>query len=46
MLKNVKICEDKVTREKHMPETTKPEGLSPDVIREIEEKILRITYVD
>ena len=42
MLKNVKIYEDKVTSEKHMPETTKPEGLSPEVIREIEEKILGI----
>ena len=46
MLKNVKIYEDKVTREKAMPETTKPEGLSPEVIREIEEKILGITYED
>ena len=25
---------------KHMPEATKPEDLSPEVIREIEEKIL------
>ena len=46
MLKNVKIYEDKVTSEKHMPEATKPEGLSPEVIREIEEKILGITYED
>ena len=46
MLKNVKIYEDKVTNEKHMPEATKPEGLSPEVIREIEEKILGITYED
>ncbi len=44
MLKNVKIYEDKVTSEKHMPEATKPEGLTPEVIREIEEKILGITY--
>ena len=29
-----------------MPETTKPEGLSPEVIREIEEKILGINYED
>ena len=46
MLKNVKIYEDKVTSEKHMPEATKPEGLTPEVIREIEEKILGITYED
>lgn len=46
MLKNVKIYEDKVTSEKHMPEATKPEGLSPEVIREIEEKILGINYED
>ena len=46
MLKNVKIYEDKVTSEKHMLEATKPEGLSPEVIREIEEKILGINYED
>ena len=46
MLKNVKIYEDKVTSEKHMPETTKPEGLSPEVIRVIEEKILGINHED
>ncbi len=46
MLKNIKIYEDNVTSEKSIPETTKPEGLSPDVIREIEEKILGITYED
>ena len=46
MLKNVKIYEDKVTSEKHLPEATKPEGITPDVIREIEEKILGITYED
>ncbi len=46
MLKKVKIYEDKVTSEKHMPEATKPERLSPEVIREIEEKILRISYED
>lgn len=46
MLKNVKTYEDKVTSEKHMPETTKPKEISPEVIREIEEKILGITYED
>lgn len=46
MLKNVKIYEDKVTSEKYMPEATKTEGLSHEVIREIEEKILGINYED
>ena len=46
MLKNVKNYEDKRTHEKSMPETTKQEGLSEGVIREIEEKILGITYED
>lgn len=46
MLKNVKNYEDKRTNEKSMPETTKQEGLSEEVIREIEEKILGITYKD
>lgn len=46
MLKNVKIYEDKVNCKKSTQETTKSEGLSPDVIREIEEKILGITYDD
>lgn len=44
MLKNVKNYEDKRTHEKSMPETTKQEGLSEGVIREIEEKILGITH--
>lgn len=44
MLKNVKNYEDKRTHEKSMPETTKQEGLSEEVIREIEEKILGITH--
>lgn len=46
MLKNVKTYEDKITNEKHMPEATKHKGLTPEVIREIEEKILGITYED
>ena len=46
MLKNVKIYEDKVTSEKHKSKAKKTEGLSPEVIREIEEKILGITYDD
>ena len=44
MLKNVKTYEDKVVNEKSISETTKVEGLSSEVIREIEEKILGITY--
>lgn len=47
MLKNVKTYEDSaaVTKKCKM-ETSKSVGLSPDVIREIEEKILGITYDD
>ena len=44
MLKNVKTYEDEVAEGKSMQENTKSEGLSLDVIREIEEKILGITY--
>ncbi len=44
MLKNVKTYEDKAIHDKPMTETTKPEGLSADIVREIEEKILGITY--
>lgn len=44
MLKNVKTYEDKVKNEQFSPEVQKSEGLSPDIIREIEEKILSITY--
>lgn len=44
MLKNVKTYEDKVIHETSMPETAKSEGLSPEIIREIEEKVLGITY--
>ncbi len=44
MLKNVKAYEDKAIHDKTMPEVAKSEGLSPEAIREIEEKILGITY--
>ncbi len=44
MLKNVKTYEDKVKNEQFLPEVQKSEGLSPDIIKEIEEKILGITY--
>ena len=44
MLKNVKTYEDSAVTKKCEKETSKSVGLSPDVIREIEEKILGITY--
>ena len=44
MLKNVKTYEDKVKNEQFSLEVQKSKGLSPDIIREIEEKILGITY--
>ena len=44
MLKSVKTYEDKAVTKKCEKETSKSVGLSPDVIREIEEKILGITY--
>ena len=42
----MKTYEDKAKSEKHMPEATKPKEIPPEVIREIEEKILGITYKD
>lgn len=44
MLKTVKTYEDKVLDEKLKMEETKSTGLTPEVIREIQEKILGITY--
>lgn len=46
MLKNVKTYEDKVTAENYETEKPKSSGLSADIVREIEEKILGITYND
>lgn len=46
MLKNIKTYEDKVTAENCETEKTKSVGLSADIVREIEEKILGITYDD
>lgn len=46
MLKNVKTYEDSAVTKKCEMETSKSVELSPDVIREIEEKILGITYND
>ena len=40
----VKSYEDEVISEKQKPKEEKPKGLTPDVIREIEEKILGITH--
>ena len=44
MLKNVKTYENKVTAENCETEKPKSTGLSADIIREIEEKILGIIY--
>ena len=44
MLKNVKTYKNKAVTKKCEKKTSKSVGLSPDVIREIEEKILGITY--
>ena len=44
MLKNVKTYDDKVTAENCETEKPKFVGLSADIVREIEEKILGITY--
>ena len=46
MLKNVKTYEDKVTAKNCETEKPKSVGLSADIVREIEEKILGITYED
>jgi hypothetical protein len=47
MLKNVKTYNSKVIEENFsMPELTKPKELSPEIIKEIEEKILGITHGD
>ena len=40
----VKSYEDNIESANHEPEKEKPKGLTPDVIREIEEKILGITH--
>ena len=44
LLKNVKTYEDKVLNDKHTPQKANPREISPETIREIEEKILGITY--
>ena len=40
----VKSYEDDVTSANHEPEREKPKGLMPNIIREIEERILGITH--
>lgn len=44
LLKNVKTYEDKVLNDKHTPKKANYREISPEIIREIEEKILGITY--
>ena len=44
LLKNVKNYEDKVLNDKHTPKKANQREISPETIREIEEKILGITY--
>ena len=46
LLKNVKTYEDKVLNDKHIPKKANHREISPENIREIEEKILGITYED
>ena len=46
MLKNIKTYEDKVSAENCETAKSKSGELSADIIREIEEKILGITYED
>lgn len=44
LLKNVKTYEDKVLNDKYSSEKPNNREISPETIREIEEKILGITY--
>ncbi len=44
LIKNVKTYEDKVLNDKHTPKKANHREISPEIIREIEEKILGITY--
>lgn len=44
MMNIAKSYEDKITEENRKFEEDKPKGLTPDAIREIEEKILGITH--
>lgn len=46
MLKNIKTYEDKITNNKQNSEKPKSEGLSAEIIRQIEKNILGITYED
>jgi len=44
LIEPVKSYEDEVISEKRKTKEEKPKGLTPDVIREIEERILGITH--
>lgn len=44
LIGTVKYYEDEVISEKQKQKEEKPKGLTPDVIREIEEQILGITH--
>lgn len=44
LLKNVKTYEDNVLNDNYSPEKANHREISPETIREIEEKILGITY--
>lgn len=49
MLKIIDVAkdyEDKITEEKRLAEKEKSKGLTPYIIREIEEKVFGITYND
>lgn len=44
LLKIVKAYEEDISKEKRKMIETKPKGLTPEIIREIEENVLGITY--
>lgn len=44
LLKVVKTYEEEISKEKHKMLETKPKGLTPEIIREIEKNVLGITY--
>jgi len=44
LLKIVKTYEEEISKEKRKMLETKPKGLTPEIIREIEESVLGITH--
>ncbi len=44
LLKAVKAYEEEISKEKRKMIETKPKGLTPEIIKEIEESVLGITY--